>query len=306
MELKQLRYFVSVALRLNFTDAAAEHFVAQSAISYQISKLEEQIGVQLLIRNKRSVRLTDAGTQLLKDAIKLIDQYEETINRVRLAGNRLSGKLKIGLFGPEKLFFPKLLEQFNKKYPDVNIELIQFTRNNLNASLLNGEIDIGFTLSISIEKENNINWCKIGSIPFNLVLNHRHPLAKNDKVSLTAIESEPVITISQSVSPDGYKHLISLFTKHGHTPNIIKECSRFETVLLMVEADLGIAILPRAMAEIPPNLSFIELDEIDEDLDFVIAWNRNNTNPFISFFISEFNLFMETHADTPILNIKDK
>jgi DNA-binding transcriptional LysR family regulator len=297
MDLKQLRYFVSVAERLNFTEAAGEHFVAQSAISKQISNLEELIGVQLFIRNRRTVQLTNAGTQLLKDAKTVIAHYEEAISNARLAGNGLSGNIKIGYLGLEKIFLPKLINQFTKKYPDVNIELIQYTRDTLNASLKLGEIDIGFTLSLSIEKFPEIIFRKISNIPFNVVLHSEHPLANHKKISISSIASEPIIVMNHEVSPDGFQHISELFKKHGLSPNIVSEGSHFETVLLMIEAGIGISILPKASANPPSTLRFIELEEKIEEIDFIIASNRNNRNPFISLFTKEFEYFMNSQED---------
>jgi DNA-binding transcriptional LysR family regulator len=302
MDLKQLRYFVSVAERLNFTEAAMEHFVAQSAISKQISNLEELIGVQLFIRNRRTVQLTQAGTQLLKDSRSVIARYEEAISNARLAGNGLSGSIKIGYLGLEKIFLPRLINQFSKKYPDVNIELIQDTRDTLNSSLKLGDIDIGFTLSLSMDRYPEILSRKISNIPFTVVMNGDHPLACHRTISITSIASEPIIVINQEVSPDGFKHLVELFIKFGLSPNIIQECSNYETVLLMVEAGIGISILPIAMVNPPSTLRFIELEENVEEIDFIIAWNRNNHNPLVPLFIKEFESFINTQEDGLIFN----
>lgn len=304
MDLKQLRYFVSVAERLSFTEAAAEHFVAQSAISKQISNLEELIGVQLFIRNRRTVQLTKAGAQLLKDAKGVIEHYEGAISNARLRGSDLSGSIKIGYLGLEKLFLPRLINQFTKKYRDVNIELIQYTRDTLNASLKLGDIDIGFTLSLSIDKFPEITSRKISNIPFTVVMNSEHSLANHRKISITSIATEPVIVINPEVSPDGFKHISELFIKHDISPNIIQECSHFETVLLMVEAGIGISILPVAMVNPPPTLRFIELEENIEEIDFIIAWNKNNLNPLISLFTKEFESFIDTHEDGLIFKTK--
>jgi DNA-binding transcriptional LysR family regulator len=297
MDLKQLRYFVSVAERLNFTEAAAEHFVAQSAISKQISNLEELIGVQLFIRNRRTVQLTNAGAQLLKDAKIVIAHYDEAISNSRLAGNELSGNIKIGYLGLEKIFLPRLINQFTKKYPDVNIELIQYTRDTLNSSLKLGEIDIGFTFSLSIGKFPEIISRKISNIPFNVVMHSEHPLADYKKISISSIESEPIIVINQEVSPDGFHHILDLFNKHCLSPNIVREGSNFENVLLMIEAGIGISVLPKAIANPPSTLRFIELEEKIDEIDFIIAWNRNNHNPFISLFTKEFESFMNNQED---------
>lgn len=291
MDLKQLRYFVSVAENLSFTDAAAEHFVAQSAISKQISNLEELIGVQLFVRNKRSVQLTTAETHLLKEARGVITHYERALKKARLAGKGISGTIKIGFLGHERSFLPKLIHQFNKKFPEIGIELTQYTRALLNTFIKNGDLDIGFTLGVSMEKFPELKWRKISNMPINIVMPKEHPLAKQEKISIHALSSEPMIVISQKVSPDGYRHITDTFAKYGYIPNIVQECSCYETVLLMIEAGVGISILPRTIAAPSPTLRFMELEETIDDTDFIIAWNKNNHNPLIHLFMKELEAF---------------
>lgn len=136
-------------------------------------------------------------------------------------------------------------------------------------------------------------------------MNSEHPLSNQRRVSITSIASEPIIVINQEVSPDGFKHISELFIKYGISPNIIQECSHFETVLLMVEAGIGISILPVAMVNPPPTLRFIELEEKIEEIDFIIACNKNNHNPLISLFTKEFELFMNTHEDGLFFKTKE-
>jgi DNA-binding transcriptional LysR family regulator len=291
MALQQLRYFVTVAESLSFTDAANEHFVAQSAISKQIGNLEKQLGVQLLYRNKRSVQLTNAGEYLLMEAKKLIECYETTIENTRKAANGQIGNIKVGLFGPEKDFLPKVINHFNKKYPRIDIDLLQLPREKINESLKNGEIDFGFTLSYSLNQIPNIEWQNIKNIPLNVFLHCDHPLAHNEKISIAAIANEPIITIKEDVSPTGYSHLCKLFDDHGFTPNVIKQCSRFETVLLLVEAGMGIAVLPKIIMEPHSTLRFIPFEESIEDFELVMAWNKHNRNNSLTLFLKEFESY---------------
>src|SRR5690625_1909395 len=101
MELRHLKYFISVAEHLNFSKAAKELYISQSAISQQISKLEKDIGLVLFERDKRNVHLTNAGKTLLKEAHEIILKSEQAIENAKKAEQGILGKLKIGfLIGP--------------------------------------------------------------------------------------------------------------------------------------------------------------------------------------------------------------
>lgn len=96
MDIRQLRYFITVAEHLNFTKAANQLYVAQSAISQQIADLEDQVGVKLFIRNKRSVKLTPAGSVFLKEAIEIVEKTSGAIEKAKQTDEGIIGSLSIG------------------------------------------------------------------------------------------------------------------------------------------------------------------------------------------------------------------
>ena len=116
MEIRQLRYFISVAEHLNFTEAAKQLFVAQPAVSQQIKSLEKEIGIKLFVRDKHSVQLTPAGKVFLNDAIEMLNRFEDVIKKARKAEIGEVGELSIGfLNAPVKNFLPGLVKDFRRK-----------------------------------------------------------------------------------------------------------------------------------------------------------------------------------------------
>src|SRR4051794_10340008 len=117
MEIRQLRYFISVAEQLNFTEAAKRLFVAQPSVSQQIASLERSMDVKLFIRDKHSVKLTPAGKVFLNDAIEIVNKSEEALKRAKKAAVGEVGQLSVGfLNAPVKNFLPDLVKEFRKKY----------------------------------------------------------------------------------------------------------------------------------------------------------------------------------------------
>jgi len=152
MDIQQLRYFISVAKKLNFTEAAKEHFVAQSAISQQIKELEKFLGVKLFIRTNRSVRLTAAGKTLLSEAEDIINKTDEAVKKVQLAARGVIGTLKIGFILPmEKVILPDILKDFTCNYPHIDLSLLRLDWGYLNKSLEKDEIDLAFTFDLGFE-----------------------------------------------------------------------------------------------------------------------------------------------------------
>ena len=124
MEIRQLRYFISVAEQLNFTEAAKRLFVAQPSVSQQIASLERSMDVKLFIRDKHSVKLTPAGKVFLNDAIEIVNKSEEALKRAKKAAIGEVGQLSIGfLNAPVKNFLPDLVKEFRRKYRYIQINL---------------------------------------------------------------------------------------------------------------------------------------------------------------------------------------
>ena len=124
--------------------------------------------------------------------------------------------------------------------------------------------------------------------PYCVFMNQDHPLAKKKHISIFNLMDEPFIMLSRNESPQGYDHLFTLFAHHGFLPNIAIQAEQIETVLMFVEAGLGVAVLPRHLKVYAnPSLHYRNIEEWDHTVDIVAAWKRNNPNPSISLFLKE-------------------
>lgn len=145
VELRHLRYFVTIAQELHFGRAAARLGITQPVLSDQIRRLEALLGVQLLYRTKRVVQLTEPGQIFLADAMRLLEQTEAAITTVQRAAQGILGKLSIGYTGPALYtVLPEIVRTFRDRYPDVELTLHELCTPDQEAALLADEIQVGF------------------------------------------------------------------------------------------------------------------------------------------------------------------
>ncbi|SET82524.1 DNA-binding transcriptional regulator, LysR family [Natronincola peptidivorans] len=289
MDIRQLRYFIAVAEHLNFTEAAKHLFVAQSAVSQQIADLEKKIGVQLFERNKRSVRLTSAGSVLLREAISIVTKSEEAIEKTRQAELGIIGSLNIGFLGySERVFLPYLIRQFRRDYPKIDLHLNQFNHGMLIEALKTGELDIVFTLSFGLDNIGGIKKKSVFTETISVVMHCEHALASQASVQISDLSKERFITVSRQESPQGFNKTLLMCANSGFYPNIVSEPKLLHTVLLLVDAGMGIAILPKSLKlHSSSSLRFIDIEGEKVEDELMIAWKKNNLNPSIPLFLEE-------------------
>jgi DNA-binding transcriptional LysR family regulator len=289
MNLQQLRYFVTVAELLNFTRAADLLHVTQSGLSKQIADLENELGVKLFIRSKRYVRLTAAGRELLAEAREIVERSEKFIKKTRQFASGQAGSLKIGFLGiSEQNFLPPVLKKFQQKFPQIELSLTQLDWNPVNSALVGGDIDIGITFSLGLESLPGLAWQTVSPGFLTVAMPQDHPLAGQKTVSLRELAGEPFITFTPNRSSLSIDHLTKICRYHGFSPKIARQVSRMETMLLLIKAGLGIAVLSTHVKSLGgEGLRFVEIDCSEKRIDLVAAWKKGNPNPAIPLFLEE-------------------
>ncbi|MBV7274462.1 LysR family transcriptional regulator [Clostridium sp. PL3] len=289
MDIRQLQYFIAVAEHLNFTETAKHLYVAQSAVSYQIAALEKDLGVKLFIRDKHLVRLTSAGKVLLKEAIAIMDRFNEAVQKTQQAATGILGNLRIGLLGVRVIsVLPELLRSFRVVYPSIGIDLEQMNAGQITEALENGDIDLGFTRSFSVHDNPNLTWKKVYTDSIQVVLPYDHPMANQTSIDISELANESFISVNRQHSAGIFDLLINLCSSRGFSPNIVSRPHHVETVLCLIEAGMGISILPHCFNNCSnPNLKYIDIEGNDAYIDLVVAWNKNASNKSIPLFLKE-------------------
>lgn len=246
MELRHLHYFIAVAEELNFSRAADRLHIAQPPLSQQIRHLERELGFALFHRTKRSVQLTEAGQGFLEAAYKLLQNLEQAIQAGRQISRGERGQLVVGFVSSAAYnVLPPILQSFRKAVPNVALELRELTTVQQLAWLAEGQIDIGFVrppvAESGIEAEIILQEPLIAALP------EAHPLCQRSQISMRSLANEPFILFPRALAPGLHDPIISLCQQHGFSPTVVQEAIQMQTIVSLVAAEMGVAIVPASL-----------------------------------------------------------
>lgn len=289
MDIMDVEAFVSLARTLNFTKSAEMMFVSQSSFSRRISLLEEELGVTLFLRDRRSVSLTSEGQLLLKDAIALMEQYQVTMYRMRKVKQEQNGCIRIGFLdheGTEILI--EGIHRFREKHPDINVNLSDYDETEIRTALLSGKIDFAYMAKNEIDFVENIHYTELFSARMCIATKKGTPLSQNDYISIKDLTEESFIMVNREKVRKGAAELNGFCLKDGLNPKISSYVGKFSNIPILVECDKGIAFLPEsAKNKIPDNISLIPLKEPELLATTVIAWLHEKTDCFQDEFVND-------------------
>lgn len=287
MNIRQLQYFISVAEYLSFTEAAKSLYIAQSALSQQIIEMEKNLGVTLFQRSKRSVKLTCAGTVFLKDAIEIVDRYQQAVENMHRTGQGLIGNLRIGFLSDSlSTFLPPFIQKFISSYPSIELKMTGLNNGPLMEKLSENAFDLAFTVSIGMQYVPDVDCLPITHDYSSVILHKNHPLASDEKIDFSKFSRENFIIMHRQDSPQGYDSTVQICANNGFSPKIISQVHDIRDILLLVESGIGIAILPTHVgANYSPNLRCIPIEDGKYTVDLVAAWKKSNSNPSLPYFL---------------------
>jgi len=287
MELRQLRYFVTVADHLSFTKAAEYLFVAQPTLSRSIANLEFELGVKLLERKQHKVNLTEPGKIFLEEARRIVGISDEAIQKIRQTGGN-DGSLNIG-FLPTFFYkqnLPSWISEFRNAHNGIGLNMSQYNSSVLYDALKHNEIDVGFTISCDIIDINIFDLLTVYRDKIALIMRADNPLTASQESLFTDLAAEPFVMLSERESFGFFNMAVNICLSRGFKPNIASAPTLLETVLMLVNAGIGVTMLPGTTAlGSYPNLKYISLDGEDADIDMVVAWRKDNQNPALPVFL---------------------
>lgn len=287
MELRHLRYFCAVAENRSFTLAARRLNVSQSGVSGQVRDLERELGVMLLYRNQREVWLTPEGTIFWEEAREILLRAERAIELTKKSSLGTAGKLMVGLCGPVTAsFLPRLIRKFRRQSPAVTLALRERVPSEQVDALLNGQIDIGFTRSVSAEAKPLVNQIKLFREPVVVALPKDHPLAANAEVAPSALASNKLVLYYRDGAPEIFDGIVSMCKTARFSPKIGDTPPSWHSVLTMVEAGEGVSLVPTCVQHLHSNdVVFRPLQGKGIRLDAIVIWRRSETNVVVEKFL---------------------
>jgi DNA-binding transcriptional LysR family regulator len=273
MELRQLRYFAMVARELNFTRAAEKLHLAQPALSRQIKQLEAELGVALFFRDKRSVRLTDKGRDFLPEAESILLQASQAMDRMHGRGDK---ELKIGyVWGLFHSIVPAVLQRFRELAPATAISLLDLSAAQQGKLLTTGKLDAGF-IGFAFEADQaGLEKARIGICDFVIALPKGNRLCRQPAIDLASLAREFFLLISNEHFP-GASHLIrEACASAGFQPRVLQTAERGHTILNLVAANCGLALLPAPLRELPHEGVVFRPPMKAISADLYLAWRSD-------------------------------
>jgi len=289
MELRRLEYFVAVAEELSFTRAAARLHVAQPALSVQVRRLEDELGVELLDRSRRQIALTAAGALLLDESRRLLAGLHQTVALVRRTGAGAIGRLAVG-FVPSaaNAALPPLLRRFAGSHPDVDVALREMPPDDLVRGLRDDRLDVCF-LYLPFD-DPALATRVVSRERFLVALPADHPLAGRDEVDVAVLADEPFILPTRHGMPGLHARVLGICREAGFVPRPVQEdVWLVQTIIGLVAAGAGVALVP-ASAEALGRTGVVHRPlrhrgRSEHEVELAAVWRREDRGPVLAAFL---------------------
>jgi len=285
MELRHLKYFVAVAEEMHFGRAAKRLHIAQPPLSQQIMNLEDELGIKLFDRARRTIQMTDAGIYFLKEAQQLLLHVEQAAETARRIYRGQAGRLTVGFVGSVvHTFLPEGLRLFRSRFPDVELVLQELNTAEQITSLHAGRVDVGFHY---LDAQDSALASKtLTQAPLMVVLPKKHALAGRKSLNIRELAQEPFIANTRSSEPVVRDAFISLCHSAGFSPRIAQEAGNVQTVLGLVASGLGVCLLPDFIKSIRrPGVRYIPLSGSPPTVKLGVVWRSDNVSTLVKSFV---------------------
>jgi len=242
MEIHQLRYFLAVVATGTFTAAAEVCHVSQPSLSSQIAKLEDEVGGSLLERHRSGARLTARGLLFQPRATEALRQLEEAAREFAELDGLKSGEVTLGCLPTTGAYLlPPLLKEFRRQHPGLTVRLSEESSPALAQALRDGQVDLAFLDEAGLG--TGLRATSLFSEPLLVAVPADHRLAGRGAIAVEALAEEPLIIMKTG---HGFRKIVlDYFASRGMEPRIVYESSGIDTVQALVEAGLGISLVPR-------------------------------------------------------------
>ena len=292
MELRHLRYFTAVVECKGYRKASRRLHIAQPSISEAVSNLEDELGLKLFSRTHRNARLTPEGEIFYADAVRILQQAETAILCAKRAAQGKVGKLSIGFIGSATLsFLPDLIRRYKLEYPNVKLALHDLYPVELDQAYGRGEIDIAITRSL--EHSKNLQSRVLLRDPLVAVVPRSRKL-KSKKIRLADLANERFILFHRKGAPAVFDTIVGACRSQGFSPRVENEPNSMQTILSLVEAEEGIAIVPASSSSLRSNgVQFVRLVPDNLYLDLIVAWPPGEASAVLRTFLD----FLCANAD---------
>lgn len=279
MELRHLRYFQAVAEELSYSKAALRLRIAQPALSRAVQEIERELGVNLIDRNRRSARLTPAGTVFLQEIGVILERLDESLRRVKRTAAGEEGELRLGYIGPPtEPFLGRLLHEYRRRYPLVSVHLEERTPERVWEMVAKGRLSAGLTRPVLTHEALGLKTILLREEPLGVVLPATHPLAARRSLPWSALRREPLVVLARREGMGLHDAVLAGCRRAGFVPRLAHTPSLIGTVLSYVEAGAGLGVVTDSVAHPFSTLRYLPLKPA-ATVPLVLAWQEHDDSP---------------------------
>ncbi|HEY4196571.1 MAG TPA: LysR substrate-binding domain-containing protein, partial [Mucilaginibacter sp.] len=273
-------------------------FISQPPLSRQIKELEEELGVQLFLRNNKRVILTDAGKYFKEEVDVIFARLEESKNMARQIHEGDSGELKIGYISSVyQPYLAEVLKAMRVVFPHIKTSLYERPTIKQIEALEQGKLDVGI-LRAPVHSDK-LQLQTLFFDPFMVVTPFADKKFSDADELATYLKDKPFIFFSKEYAPYYNDKLVEICGRMGFKPGIIHEANNVHSILQLIEAGLGVSILPLSLKHQYAYLkvSFIELEDIPVNTEVLLAYKKANLNAALKWFIENYNKVSNSTSD---------
>jgi DNA-binding transcriptional LysR family regulator len=293
VELRQLVQFVAVAELKNFRRAAERLHMAQPPLSQAIRRLERELDVRLFNRTSRIVDLTDAGKVLLAESRRILSQTEAAVIATQRTAQGRTGKLSVGFTVPWAYeLVPAVLTEFLQRYPDVTLAIREVSSSEQVRMLIDADLDFGFLRLPAHYEAGGLETVLLREDALWVVLPRAHPMAGAKSLSLAQLKNEPFVlpayNVGQGMEQFSFRmQIVNLCAEARFVPQVVQEASQMQTIVHLVEAGLGISLVPGwTRMHFASRAAYVALATQSQRarVTLAVAWSKANVSPIVNHF----------------------
>ena len=267
---------------MSISRAATRLRVSQPPLSRQIRDLEEEIGTALFNRSNKRLQLTAAGEFLLQEAKRILAQVERATRITKATGDGKAGLIAIAFLSPlGGMFLPQIVRSFRQIHPSVDVDLVEMVPRKQLEALRDRQIDLAFVAKVEVESADEFVSETVMEVEARVALAPDHRLARLKEIPLHALRDETFIAIKQSAAPATHELLLRLCRSAGFEPRVAKQSDRAQSILDLIAAGAGVAILPEHFGRYQANVVMRPLAPKPVWIPLCMVWRKDDTSELV-------------------------
>ncbi|HCT2145067.1 TPA: LysR family transcriptional regulator [Raoultella ornithinolytica] len=246
MDIRTLRYFVEVVRQQSFTRAAEKLFVTQPTISKMLKNLEDELNCTLLIRDGRRLRLTDTGRVVFERGQAILGEFHQLESELSDINHLHKGILRLGIPPMVGMLMAEPIGLFRQRYPGVELKIAEFGGLTVQQAVSNGELDLAMT-ALPVDEDSGLSTLPLFNHPLCVLTPRTEAWENVQSLSPEALAAHPLVIYNEDFALS--RQLMALFTCHDVKPRIAVRSGQWDFLAAMVQAGIGVAILPQPICE---------------------------------------------------------